>query len=141
MVGLPDSALAQAAPAALLAAVVAVAAGLLVALAAWRAGRWWQLAAAGGSVLLAMAPSGAPLEAAVAQGGALTVLIVLAGLMRVPAGLVRAARLAGARPLQAWRHAVLAPLLPHLALAGLAALSLAFVHGPAAALMLPRNGA
>jgi ABC-type spermidine/putrescine transport system permease subunit II len=78
-----------------------------------------------------------PLLGAVARGTALALLVLTAGLARVPASLATAARAAGARPLQAWRHAVLAPLKWPLAAAAALAFLAGLAEGPAAMAALP----
>jgi ABC-type spermidine/putrescine transport system permease subunit II len=143
---------------AVLVAVLAMPPGLGVALALRRAGRAAREAAALLALLLLMAPvpdfsfallNGAwlhgawlhggslwpgvlALAAATARGAALVLLVLQPGLYALPPGLQRAAVLAGARPFQAWRHAVLAPLLPYLAAAFAAAFVLALVTSLAA---------
>jgi len=73
----------------------------------------------------------------VARGAALASLVLGAGLRRVPEGLQRTAVLAGASPVQAWRHAVLAPLRPYLLFALAAAGVAALVEGPAGEVLAP----
>jgi ABC-type spermidine/putrescine transport system permease subunit II len=78
-----------------------------------------------------------PVLGAVTRGTALTLLVLTVALARVPASLAKAARAAGARPLQAWRHAVLAPLLWPLAVAAALAFFAGLAEGPAAMAALP----
>jgi len=78
-----------------------------------------------------------PVLGAVARGTALVLLVLSAGLARVPMSLATAARAAGARPLQAWRHAVLAPLMRPLAIAAALAFLAGLAEGPAAMAALP----
>jgi ABC-type Fe3+ transport system permease subunit len=156
-VGLRDPALAASLRAAELGAVVAaplaVLLGLTGALAMWRAAPLLRFIVAAVAVLLLLTPAPGfdtigfltPLHpaaamafaCAVARGAALALLVLSAGLLRIPEGLQRAAVLAGARPGQAWRHAVLAPLRPYLLLALAAALLAAFAEGPAGDVLAP----
>jgi ABC-type spermidine/putrescine transport system permease subunit II len=136
------------------AALLAVPLGLAGALAAWRAGSVARVAVAVLALLVLVSPApvfvslrfmhapgdladAVAFAAAVARGAAVSLLIIGAGLRCVPPGLRRAAQLAGARPLQAWRHAVLAPLFPYLAASVLAALAAALAEGPEAAVLSP----
>jgi ABC-type Fe3+ transport system permease subunit len=132
---------------------LAVPLGLLLALSVWRAARPMRgLALAFCVVLLAVpAPGFADLGflapprpaaalafgCAVARGAAFAVLILAAGLGRVPPGLQTAARAAGAGPVQAWRHAVLAPLAWPLLGAAALAFAVGLAEGPAAAVLAP----
>ncbi len=130
--------------------IVAVPLGFAGALAVGNAGGVVRLLAAGLALLLVavpglgygpvdfphiMADHGAlvALAASAARAAAVVLLITGIGLRRVPPGLRRAAMLAGARPGQAWRHAVLAPLWRHLAGAAVAAFAVALAEGPAGA--------
>jgi ABC-type spermidine/putrescine transport system permease subunit II len=141
-----------AALAAAIVALAAVPAGFAGALALWGAGGAVRLLAAGLGVLLVAAPGvgygpvslahlaadrGAllPLAAAVARAAAVALLLTGVGLRQVPPGLRRAAMLAGARPGQAWRHAVLAPLWPYLLAAAVAAFFVALAEGPEGAVL------
>jgi thiamine transport system permease protein len=74
---------------------------------------------------------------AVARGAAIALLILAPALGALPPRLRQSAMLAGATPFQAWRHAILAPLLLPLAGAAIAAAGVAFVEGPAAAVLAP----
>ena len=78
-----------------------------------------------------------PVIGAMARGTALTLLVLTAALARVPPSLSIAARAAGARPLQAWRHAVLAPLMWPLGAAAALAFLAGLAEGPAAMAALP----
>ena len=131
---------------------VALPLGLAGALALWAANGAVRLLAAALAVLLVATPwvgygpvdfshlamdRGAllALAAAVARAAAEVLLLAGVGLGRVPPGLRRAATLAGARPGQAWRHAVLAPLWPYLLGAAVAAFAVALAEGPAGAVL------
>jgi ABC-type Fe3+ transport system permease subunit len=155
--GLADPALAHslraAALAALVAAPLAVASGLAAALAVWRAAAWVRLTVGALAVLVVLMPAPgfasidflAPPRPAMAmafacclaRGAALALLVLGAGLKRVPQGLQQAAILAGAAPAQAWRHAVLAPIRPYLLFALAAAALAALVEGPAGEVVAP----
>jgi ABC-type Fe3+ transport system permease subunit len=136
-----------------LVAILAVLVGFAPALALWQAAGWarWPALAICVAVLLVPAPGFADLRflsplrpagvlafcCAVARGAAMTVLILSAGLARVPFGLQAAARSAGARPLRAWLDAVVAPLTWPLAGAALVAFMVGIAEGPAASLLAP----
>jgi ABC-type spermidine/putrescine transport system permease subunit II len=155
---LPGAALApslrDAATSAALVTALALPAGLGAALAFRRTGKAARYTATGLALLLLIAPpppfsavvflhdpasraAVLPLAAAVARGAALIMVLLLAGLRAVPPGLQRAAMLAGARPSQAWRHAVLAPLLTFLAASIVAAFALTVATGPLALAVAP----
>jgi ABC-type spermidine/putrescine transport system permease subunit II len=155
--GVQDVALAHALRAAgigcAVAAPVAVLLGLAGALAIWRAPAWLRFAVCTLCILVLLVPapgfmtidflapprpaSALAFACAVARGAALALLVLAAGLRRIPATLQRAALLAGATPGQAWRHAVLAPLRPDLALALVAAALAALAEGPAGGVLAP----
>jgi ABC-type spermidine/putrescine transport system permease subunit II len=83
-------------------------------------------------------PAGAlAFACAVARGAALALLILAPNLHAQPPGLRRAAGHAGATPWQAWRDAVLVPLAWPLVGAAGAALSVAWVEGPASTVLAP----
>jgi ABC-type Fe3+ transport system permease subunit len=142
-----------AAAGAAIAAPLAVALGLAGALAVWRAAAPLRFAVVAVAVLLLLVPApgfdsidfllpphpaaALAFACAVARGAALALLVLSAGLQRIPAGLQRAAMLAGARPGQAWRHAVLAPLQPYLVFALVAAALAALAEGPAGDVLAP----
>lgn len=128
--------------------------GLAAALSFRRTGKPARYAAAGLALLLLIAPAppfsaaaflhdpsnrdtALALAAAVARSAALIMLVLLAGLRAVPPGLQRAAMLAGARPFQAWRHAVLAPLWRYLVAAFAASFLLVLASGPLMATLAP----
>jgi ABC-type spermidine/putrescine transport system permease subunit II len=155
--GLADPALAHALRSAALgaavAAPVAVALGLAASLAIWRASAWVRLAVGALAVMVMLMPApgfesldflvpprpgmAMAFACCVARGAALASLVLGAGLRRVPEGLQRTAVLAGASPVQAWRHAVLAPLRPYLLFALAAAGVAALVEGPAGEVLAP----
>jgi thiamine transport system permease protein len=155
--GLADPALLPVLRQALLAALVAVAIavplGLLAALAMASAPRWARgllytlavlllvLPAPGfafpDGIAAARLPALAAFGGAVARGAALALLILAPAMGRLPPGLRRAASMAGARPLQSWRHAVLLPLFWPIAAAKLACFIAALMAGPAAAVLAP----
>jgi spermidine/putrescine transport system permease protein len=132
--------------------VAAVPLGFAGALALWGAGGAVRLLAAALAVVVVAVPAvgygpvdfphvaadrGAvlALAACVARAAAEVLLLTGIGLRRVPPGLRRAAMLAGARPGQAWRHAVLAPVAPYLLGGAAGAFVLALAEGPAGAVL------
>jgi ABC-type Fe3+ transport system permease subunit len=157
MAGLADPALAKslqnAALSACLAAFLGVLLGAAGALATWRAARGLGLVVAGLAVLLLLVPGpgfdtldflwpprpgmAMAFGCAVARGAAISLLILSAGFQRIPAGLQRAAMLAGATPLQAWLHAVVAPLRGYILYAVAASALAALAEGPAGAVLAP----
>jgi ABC-type spermidine/putrescine transport system permease subunit II len=73
----------------------------------------------------------------IARGAALATLILSAALRAIPPTLTTAARAVGARPGQAWCHAVLAPLTWPLLASALAAFIAGLVEGPGGAVLGP----
>ena len=74
---------------------------------------------------------------AVARGAALVLLFSAHAVAGLDPALRRAARCAGATPLQAWRHAVLAAIWRPACLGALAAFLVALAQTPAAAILAP----
>jgi len=70
------------------------------------------------------------LTCAIAQASSVVTLFLLVSGGPVPARLITAARAAGARRIQAWRHAILAPLAWPLLFAAVAAFVVGLLDGP-----------
>jgi ABC-type Fe3+ transport system permease subunit len=137
----------------LLVAALAVPVGFAPALALWQAAGWVRLPALAMCVAVVVTPAPgfadltflSPLRVgtmlgfccAVSRGAAMAVLILSAGLARIPFGLQSAARSAGARPLRAWVDAVVAPLAWPLAGAALVAFMVGIADGPASSILAP----
>ncbi|HTZ69359.1 MAG TPA: hypothetical protein VMB71_01805 [Acetobacteraceae bacterium] len=134
-------------------AVIGVPVGFTLALALWQANSAARLTALGCCVLVLLMPvpilpslhALAPLRsdtmlaflASVARAAALAALILAVGLGRIPVRLVLAARAAGARPVQAWLHAVFLPLAWPLLAALAASFVTALAHGSVRDVLAP----